>query len=88
MTTHVDVVGGRTAASEPRPTVSAELLDVKMVAALLGGCSLRHVYRLSDAGRMPAPVRLGALVRWRRAELTAWLQGGCQPVRSAKVTDR
>jgi excisionase family DNA binding protein len=52
------------------------LLDVRAVAALLN-CSARHVYRLSDAGRMPPPVRLGALVRWRRQDLDAWLDAGC-----------
>jgi excisionase family DNA binding protein len=55
------------------------LLDVRAVAALLD-CSPRHVYRLSDAGHMPPPVRLGALVRWRRDTLDAWLAGGCEPV--------
>src|SRR5262245_22663606 len=39
------------------------LLDVEQVAGLLN-CSPRHVYRLSDAGRMPTPVRLGALASW------------------------
>jgi len=63
--------------------VPAELLDVRTVAAMLGGCSARHIYRLVDAGRMPAPVKLGALVRWRRAELMAWLADGCKPIRSA-----
>jgi excisionase family DNA binding protein len=56
----------------------AALLDVGQVAELLN-CSERHVYRLSDAGRMPAPVRLGALVRWRRDALDAWISGGCRP---------
>jgi excisionase family DNA binding protein len=58
----------------------AALLDVRAVAQLLG-CSARHVYRLSDSGAMPAPVRLGALVRWRRSELDAWVAGGCRPCR-------
>jgi excisionase family DNA binding protein len=56
------------------------LLDVRAVAALLR-CSARHVYRMADAARMPAPVRLGALVRWRRQELLDWLAAGCPPVR-------
>jgi excisionase family DNA binding protein len=64
-------------AAGPRPGVSTELLDVKAVALLLGGCSVRHVYRLADAGRMPRPVKLGTLVRWRRAELEAWIDAGC-----------
>ena len=64
------------------PPVEAALLDVKAVAALLG-CSSRHVYRLTDAGRMPAPVRLGALIRWRRAEIEEWIASGCKPIRQA-----
>ncbi len=63
--------------------VNFELLDVGDVAALIR-CSRRHIYRLSDAGRMPAPVRLGALVRWRRRELIEWLDAGCPSVRTAK----
>ena len=55
---------------------SAKLLDVNQVAEMLG-CSQRHVYRLSDAGRMPAPVRLGSLVRWSAAALRQWIDAGC-----------
>jgi len=55
------------------------LLGVRAVAAMLGGCSTRHVFRLADAGRMPKPVKLGSLVRWRRAELEAWIGAGCPP---------
>ena len=52
------------------------LLDVRAVAALLG-CSTRHVYRLADAGRMPPPVRIGALVRWPRRCVEDWIAAGC-----------
>jgi excisionase family DNA binding protein len=69
-----------TATSSPIDAPAAQLLDVRAVAALLD-CSARHVYRLSDGGRLPSPVRLGALVRWRRTDLDAWLAGGCRPVR-------
>lgn len=62
------------------PEPSVELLDVKQVGQMLG-CSARHVYRLCDAGRMPRPVHLGALVRWRRQELDAWLEAGCPDLR-------
>lgn len=55
---------------------SAELLSVKAVASLLG-VSSRQVYRLTDRGCMPRPVRLGVLVRWRRAELLDWITSGC-----------
>ena len=60
---------------------SPALVDVQSVAVMLD-CSSRHVYRLSDAGRMPAPVRLGSLVRWRRVDVEAWIAGGCKTVRS------
>jgi excisionase family DNA binding protein len=72
-----------TATLPPADAPAAQLLDVRAVAALLD-CSARHIYRLADAGRMPAPVRLGSLVRWRRAELLDWIADGCPPVRSAE----
>jgi predicted DNA-binding transcriptional regulator AlpA len=62
------------------PANTAALLDVRAVARLLS-CSCRHVYRLSDAGRMPPPVRIGALVRWNSESIAQWIAGGCRPVR-------
>ena len=56
------------------------LLDVRVVATLLH-CSPRHVYRLADADRMPAPVRLGGLVRWRRQAVESWIADGCPATR-------
>lgn len=67
---HVPPIGG--------PDVT--LLDVRAVAALLG-CSPRTVYRLSDSGRMPRPLKVGALVRWRRSDVLAWIMDGCEAVR-------
>ena len=58
------------------PETATKLLDVQEVAALLG-CSTRHVYRLADAGKMPKPVRLGALVRWSKATIEDWIADGC-----------
>ena len=54
----------------------AALLDVRAVASLLD-CSARHVYRLADAGHLPPPVKLGALVRWRRQEIEEWISARC-----------
>lgn len=59
--------------------VGAKLLDVQAVAGLLG-ISPRTVYRLSDAGRMPGPVKLGSLVRWNRAAIDEWIAAGCPRV--------
>ena len=57
-----------------------ELLDVKQTAELLNA-SPRTVYRLADAGKMPRPVKLGSLVRWRGGELRDWIADGCPVVR-------
>ena len=81
MTTHTN------AAAERIDGPDSELLDVGTVAKLLD-CSRRHVYRLSDAGRMPRPLKLGALVRWRRVELMSWLADGCPAVRMGKGAAR
>jgi excisionase family DNA binding protein len=62
---------------------AAALIDVKAVAAILD-CSVRHVYRLADGGRMPAPVKLGALVRWRAEEIRTWIEDGCRPTRAPR----
>ena len=68
---------------QPGAADKPALLDVQAVARLLG-CSTRHVYRLSDGGKMPAPVKVGALVRWRRSGpdgIEAWVAAGCPAVR-------
>jgi len=57
------------------------LIDVKAVAAMLS-CSIRSVYRLADAGRMPPPRKLGALVRWNRAAVEEWINAGCPTYRA------
>ena len=71
----------------PADASATLLLDVRAVATLLG-CSQRHVYRLSDAGRMPAPVKLGALVRWNRAAVETWINEGCPSIRNRKGQNR
>ena len=60
---------------------ATKLLDINAVAALLS-CSNRHIYRLADSGRMPAPYKLGNLCRWSRDEIEKWISGGCKPVRT------
>ena len=72
-TTAAERIGGPVA----QTAVDVQLLDVRGVATLLG-CSVRHVYRLADSGRMPRPMKLGQLVRWRRSELQVWIDAGCQ----------
>lgn len=57
----------------------AALLTAKECAAFLN-ISARHWHRLVDGGRAPAPIRLGALVRWKMdgpGGLREWLDAGC-----------
>jgi excisionase family DNA binding protein len=63
----------------------AALLDVRQVAARLG-CSTRHVIRMADSGRMPRPLKLGALIRWRRDLLADWISNGCPSTREGGAT--
>ena len=60
--------------------LSTALMDIQEVATLLK-CSIRHIYRLIDTGRIPRPVKLGALVRWRRSVMETWLADGCPDCR-------
>lgn len=71
-------------ANEVGPTAHAELLDVRQVAKLLK-CSTRTVWRLADGGRMPAPIKVAALRRWRLAELLDWIEADCPAARPKRV---
>ena len=61
------------------------LSSVGEVAEMLC-CSERHVYRMSDSGQMPRPVKVGRLVRWRRDEVLEWVADGCPTCRSARAS--
>jgi len=58
------------------PQESATMLTVHDVARMLS-CSARTVYRLTDSGRVPRPVKLGSLVRWPRETIEQWIAQGC-----------
>ena len=59
---------------EYRPTVLTA--NANQVAAMLG-VSVRQVWRLHATGRLPRAIRLGNCVRWRRAEIEAFVEAGC-----------
>jgi predicted DNA-binding transcriptional regulator AlpA len=58
------------------------LLDDKPTLAVLLNTSIRTIDRLNSAGRLPAPVRVGARPRWRHDEILAWVRAGCPDRRS------
>ena len=78
---------GEPIAGPDTPPVESALLDVDQVATMCR-CSARHVFRLADGGRMPRPIKLGTLVRWRRGEVLDWIAGGCVPVRATRGGSR
>ncbi|MFC1761808.1 helix-turn-helix transcriptional regulator [Planctomycetota bacterium] len=41
------------------------------------GLSERTIWRLCDSAKMPAPIRIGRSVRWRRSDILRWIQLGC-----------
>jgi predicted DNA-binding transcriptional regulator AlpA len=63
--------------------VTPRMGDVQAVAKICD-CSTRHVYRLSDAWKMPRPIKLGALSRWNLTEVEDWISAGCPAVRTVK----
>lgn len=53
-----------------------ELIDIDSIAQILK-CSTRHVRRLVDTRRIPQPIKLGALLRWIKADIDRWFIEGC-----------
>ena len=58
------------------------LLISDVQAAALAGVSRASWHRLRAAGKIPTPIKLGRAVRWRRAEVVAWIDAGCPEART------
>jgi excisionase family DNA binding protein len=58
--------------------MTGALLKIDEVAGLLG-CSRRTVRRLVATGQMPAPLRIGSLIRWPKEVIETWIARGCPP---------
>ena len=69
-----------TAGQDAAPVVNAALISIQDVATLLD-CSTRHIYRLVDTRRIPQPVKLGAMLRWVKADFERWIASGCPDCR-------
>lgn len=52
------------------------LLSAEQLAQLLA-VSSRTIRRLDSAGKLPRGLRVGGLKRWRRDEITHWIEAGC-----------
>lgn len=62
--------------------------DVEAVRQMLGGISIRHVFRMADAGLMPWGVKIGARRMWNLAEIAEWIRSGCSPVQATREDRR
>ena len=52
------------------------MITARQLAVLLQ-VSTRQVWRMLSAGRVPTPIRVGGIVRWRMAEVENWIAEGC-----------
>lgn len=65
-----------TAALDPiEPLLTADDL------AAIAGVTVRTIRRWNELGQIPPALRIGAVVRWRRSEIEAFLRDGARPVR-------
>lgn len=56
------------------PLLSAQTLAKRLRV------SVRTLWRLRSAGKLPRPLRIGHSIRWRADEIDAWIRAGCPPV--------
>lgn len=54
------------------------LIDANEAARM---CSMHRAswYKAVSCGKVPAGIRIGGMVRWRRDELLAWIDARCPP---------
>ena len=59
-----------------RHSLHSELITAVQFAQLLN-VSERTLYRLKSSGKLPKPIELGGLVRWRLTKIHRWIDQGC-----------
>jgi len=52
------------------------LLSAKELATMLA-VSVRTVWRLRSAGKLPKPIMIGASCRWKVSDIDGWLSVNC-----------
>ena len=52
------------------------LISASQLARVLG-ISNTSIWRMRSAGRLPKPILIGRLVRWRADEVSRWIDAGC-----------
>ncbi|MDR1612255.1 MAG: helix-turn-helix domain-containing protein [Planctomycetota bacterium] len=64
-----------TVLDHPDPAIT--ILISAPEAASLCNLGLSTWWRFLSEGKIPAPIRIGGAVRWRRKELYGWMEAGC-----------
>ena len=60
-----------------------ELIDVKTVARMCR-VSVWLVYKMAGGGRMPKPIKVGRLLRWKKRAIQRWINAGCPSCKGRK----
>ena len=63
------------AAAGGRPLIGMEHL------AELIGVSTQTLRRMTQSGKLPEPIRLGRLIRWKPQVIDDWIAAGCPPAK-------
>ena len=53
-----------------------QLWNIKQVK-MATGLSERTLWRLNDSGKIPAPIRIGRSVKWRKSDILKWIELDC-----------
>ncbi len=64
--------------ADPKVTTARLLLSASELGELLG-VNKSTIWTWHSGGKIPAPVRIGGVTRWRRAEIERWLEAGAPP---------
>lgn len=59
-----------------RPMADQVMITARQLAVILQ-VSKRQVWRMLSARRVPQPIRVGSVVRWRMADIEQWIADGC-----------
>jgi predicted DNA-binding transcriptional regulator AlpA len=75
---------------EAAPAVVAQADEKPLVLAIsnvakLSGLPESRIRKLCDYGRMPKPMRVGSLIRWKAAEICDWIDRGMPKMRDWEV---
>jgi len=62
------------------------VVTAKQLAIMLQ-VSKRTLFRMRSAGRLPSPMRVGGIVRWRLEDVQNWISAGCPEIKPVAGSD-